>query len=155
MSSSSAPSTPAAPVVSLRGVSKHYTVWTDPADRLLAPLRKALLGKTGNDGAQSFTAVRDVSLEIAPGECLGIVGRNGAGKSTLLQMIAGTLRPSSGDIRVMGRVAALLELGSGFNPDFTGRENIHLTRRSWASRRRRLTRSMTPSWPTRHRRFHP
>ncbi len=126
MSSSSAPSTPAAPVVSLRGVSKHYTVWTDPADRLLAPLRKALLGKTGNDGAQSFTAVRDVSLEIAPGECLGIVGRNGAGKSTLLQMIAGTLRPSSGDIRVMGRVAALLELGSGFNPDFTGRENIHL-----------------------------
>lgn len=126
MSSWSTHSTPETPVVSLRGVSKHYTVWTDPADRLLAPVRRALLGKTGNDGAQSFTAVRDVTLEIAAGECLGIVGRNGAGKSTLLQMIAGTLRPSSGDIRVTGRVAALLELGSGFNPDFTGRENIHL-----------------------------
>jgi lipopolysaccharide transport system ATP-binding protein len=117
---------PHAPAVSLSGISKHYTVWTDPADRLLAPLRNVFRGKDAPSKAQSFTAVRDVTLEIQPGECLGIVGRNGAGKSTLLQMIAGTLRPSSGELSVKGRVAALLELGSGFNPDFTGRENIHL-----------------------------
>lgn len=116
----------ASAAVSLRGVSKHYTVWSDPAERLLAPLRQALRGRDVPTKAHTFTAVRDVSLDIEPGECLGIVGRNGAGKSTLLQMIAGTLRPSTGDIAVRGRVAALLELGSGFNPDFTGRENIHL-----------------------------
>jgi ABC-type polysaccharide/polyol phosphate transport system ATPase subunit len=116
----------ASAAVSLRGVSKHYTVWSDPAERLLAPLRQALRGRDAPTKAHTFTAVRDVSLDIQPGECLGIVGRNGAGKSTLLQMIAGTLRPSTGDIAVHGRVAALLELGSGFNPDFTGRENIHL-----------------------------
>jgi lipopolysaccharide transport system ATP-binding protein len=113
------------PVISLEGVTKTYAIWDDPSARLFAPMRR-WLGMGGAKEARMFTAVQDVTLDIAPGECVGIIGRNGAGKSTLLQMIAGTVRPTSGSLRVRGRVAALLELGSGFNPDFTGRENIHL-----------------------------
>jgi lipopolysaccharide transport system ATP-binding protein len=112
------------PVISLKDVTKQYTVWKDPSDRLLGALKRRW-GAHGGNG-ELFTAVNRVSLEVMPGECLGIIGRNGAGKSTLLQIIAGTLRPSTGKIRVRGRVAALLELGSGFNPDFTGRENVWL-----------------------------
>lgn len=123
---SSAPdSPPLEPVISLQGVSKTYAIWEDPSARLLAPLKR-LVGVRPGTTSRLFTAVRDLTLEVAPGECLGIIGRNGAGKSTLLQMIAGTVQPTTGKVRVRGRVAALLELGSGFNPDFTGRENIHL-----------------------------
>lgn len=114
------------PVVSLSGVTKTYTIWDDPSARLFAALRSAVGRANGARSNRQFTAVKDVSLQIQPGECLGIIGRNGAGKSTLLQMIAGTLQPSTGEIAVRGRVAALLELGSGFNPDFSGRENIRL-----------------------------
>ncbi len=122
---SAPPKTQLDPVVSLQGVSKTYTIWDEPSARLFSLLRNALTGAPAR-GSRQFTAVRDVSLEIRRGECLGIIGRNGAGKSTLLQMIAGTLQPTSGNISVTGRVAALLELGSGFDPNFTGRENIHL-----------------------------
>ncbi|HEY4301526.1 MAG TPA: ABC transporter ATP-binding protein [Candidatus Didemnitutus sp.] len=115
-----APSADAIPAVSLRGVSKAYDSWRSPYSRLAA----VLSGR--HTRAERFTALHPLNLEVAQGECLGIIGRNGAGKSTLLQLIAGTLRPTSGKVTVTGRVAALLELGSGFNPDFTGEENVHL-----------------------------
>ena len=94
--------------------------------QLVTPWKRRLKLPTNPSEGRKFTAVKSLNVQIAPGECLGIVGRNGAGKSTLLQMIAGTLTPSSGTIEVEGRIAALLELGSGFNPDFTGRENVFL-----------------------------
>ena len=120
------PSSSADPVISLQGVTKTYAIWDDPSARLGYLLRRMLGLGAGKKEQPRFTAVHLLNLEIARGECLGIIGRNGAGKSTLLQMIAGTLQPTTGTVKVRGRVAALLELGSGFNPDFTGRENIQL-----------------------------
>src|SRR3990172_457319 len=126
-------SDPARPVISLRNVAKHYALWHQPSDRLMASWKRfwhatneAERPAAGTDGAHRFTALSGLSFDVLPGECLGIIGRNGAGKSTLLQLIAGTLQPSEGEIQIRGRVAALLELGSGFNPDFTGRENVRL-----------------------------
>jgi ABC-type polysaccharide/polyol phosphate transport system ATPase subunit len=126
------------PVISARSLSKTFRIWSTPAQRLLSPgyafvggklpgpAGQALLRKS-RAGYRDFHALQDVSLELRKGEALGIIGLNGSGKSTLLQIIAGTLQPTSGEVRVKGRVAALLELGSGFNPEFTGRENVYLT----------------------------
>lgn len=116
------------PVVSVRQVGKRYPVYDRPLQRLVLPLANRLRGWLGLDQVppRTFQALEDVSFEIQPGETVGIIGRNGSGKSTLLQIIVGTLRPSSGSVEVRGRVSALLELGAGFNPEFTGRENVYL-----------------------------
>jgi len=108
-------------VISVSHVSKTYKLYPSHQDRLkeaLHPFRKRY--------HEEYSALSDVSFEIRRGESVGILGRNGAGKSTLLQLIAGVLHPTSGSVRVTGKVAALLELGAGFNPDLTGRENVVL-----------------------------
>lgn len=104
-----------------RGLSKCYTLFDRPADRL-----KQMLWRGRRKYFREFWALRDVNLEVGHGEVLGIIGKNGAGKSTLLQLLCGTLTATSGSITVQGRVAALLELGAGFNHEFSGRENIYL-----------------------------
>lgn len=108
--------------IEAQGLGKRYTLFERPADRL----RQLLWGHRAGASHREFWALRDVDVTVRRGEVLGIVGRNGAGKSTLLQMVCGTLPPSAGSLQVRGRVAALLELGAGFNPDFTGIENIYL-----------------------------
>ena len=107
------------PVISVRHLTKRYAMYRRPADRLWQMLSGGRLNL-----AKTFTALEDVSFDVKRGECLGIIGKNGAGKSTVLQLLAGTLAATSGTLEVKGRVAALLELGSGINPEFTGEENI-------------------------------
>ncbi len=109
------------PVLSVRSLSKRFELYDRPADRLLQTLWRGR-----RQYYRDFWALRDVGFALEPGQALGVVGRNGSGKSTLLQLVAGTLTPTSGDVDARGRVAALLELGSGFDPEFTGRENVYL-----------------------------
>lgn len=126
-------------VIRVSHLAKAYRIWTEPSARLKAPLldrlsrlippgvaaRDRLQAKAGGY-SRDFHALRDCSFEVRRGETFGIVGQNGAGKSTLLQLVAGTLTPTSGEVEVHGRVAALLELGSGFDHNFTGVENVFL-----------------------------
>jgi lipopolysaccharide transport system ATP-binding protein len=108
-------------VIRAKGLAKVYRLYRRPEDRL-----KELIFSTRSLG-QDFWALRDIDLEIRRGEAIGIIGRNGSGKSTLLQLICGTAQPTTGELEVRGRVAALLELGVGFDPEFTGRENVYLS----------------------------
>lgn len=110
-------------------VSKCYQVFDSPVRRLkqfIVPNIERKLGKVPRVYHEEFWALQDISFNLPKGETLGVVGRNGSGKSTLLQIIAGTLSPTQGTVNIHGRVAALLELGAGFNGDFTGRENVYL-----------------------------
>jgi lipopolysaccharide transport system ATP-binding protein len=132
-------STSAEILIEARELTKAYRIWQKPSARLSAPLFEAAAGlfprqsppsralvHAARRHSRDFYALSDVSFSIRRGEATGIIGRNGSGKSTLLQLIAGTLGPTSGSVTTHGRVSALLELGSGFNPEFTGRENVYL-----------------------------
>jgi ABC-type polysaccharide/polyol phosphate transport system ATPase subunit len=115
--------------IRVSNLGKRYQIYNTPRDRLkqfVAPRMQRLTGQTSKQYFREFWAIKDVSFEVKKGECLGILGRNGSGKSTLLQIIAGTLAPTTGSVSVNGKIAALLELGSGFNPEFTGRENVYM-----------------------------
>jgi lipopolysaccharide transport system ATP-binding protein len=112
--------------IRVRNLGKCYYMYDRPRDKLKEAL---LFGRRKLH--REFWALRDVSLDVKPGETVGIVGRNGSGKSTLLQIISGTLAPTTGTVELQGRVAALLELGSGFNPEFTGKENVYMNGATW------------------------
>lgn len=115
--------------ISVRNVSKCFYTYARPVDRLLhsvVPRLQRRFRRPVTSYGQEFWALRDIDFDVVRGETVGIVGRNGSGKSTLLQIICGTLIPTGGSVGTYGRVAALLELGSGFNPEFTGRENVYL-----------------------------
>jgi lipopolysaccharide transport system ATP-binding protein len=109
------------PVLRVQDLSKCYRVYQHPRDRLL----QAVLDKR-RQLYREFWALHPISFELARGQTLGVVGRNGSGKSTLLQLLCGTLTPTTGNVYTNGRTGALLELGSGFSPEFTGRENVYL-----------------------------
>jgi lipopolysaccharide transport system ATP-binding protein len=115
--------------IRVSNLSKCYQIYDTPRDRLkqfVMPRLQTMVGQLPKQYFREFWALKDVSFEIKKGEAVGIIGRNGSGKSTLLQIICGTLSPTSGAVETNGRIAALLELGSGFNPEFTGRENVYV-----------------------------
>jgi len=109
------------PVIEVVGLEKAYHIYDAPHDRL----KQIFLGWKRNY-YRDFLALKDVNFEVLKGQSVGVIGRNGAGKSTLLQLLTGTLTPTKGSVKINGKVAAVLELGSGFNPEFSGRENIYL-----------------------------
>lgn len=115
--------------IKVDGLNKSFRMYNSPKDRVKELFLPQLRNKLGLDEIQyssEFKALKDVSFEIKKGETVGIIGHNGCGKSTLLQIICGTLSPTAGEVKTFGRIAALLELGSGFNPEFTGTENVYM-----------------------------
>ena len=127
------------PVISVRDLSKVFKLYRHPMDRLkesIHPLRKSY--------HQKFFALRDVNFQVGRGETLGIVGRNGSGKSTLLKIISGVLTPTSGECRVQGRVSAILELGTGFNPELSGLENVFFSGTLMGYAREEMERLLDP-----------
>jgi lipopolysaccharide transport system ATP-binding protein len=120
------------PLIRAERVGKRYAIFDRPQHRLkqmLVPRLRRAIGLAPRRYYRDFWALRDVTFDVARGETLGIMGRNGSGKSTLLQLVCGILNPTEGSVATFGRVAGLLELGSGFNPEFTGRENVYLNSR--------------------------
>ncbi len=137
----------ATPVISVECVSKNFRVFAKPMDRLKSAVRQRLGGWNRYRPLSflekappplEFQALTDISFQVAKGETVGVIGRNGSGKSTLLQLICGTMSPSAGRIAVKGRVAALLELGAGFNPEFTGRDNVLMNAALWGLSRKQI-----------------
>lgn len=142
-------------LIEVKDLTKAYRIWESPSSRLTAPLIEAAAGllpkgsgpreallRRSRRRSRDFFALRDVNFTIRRGEATGIIGRNGSGKSTLLQLIAGTLMPTSGTVKTVGRISALLELGSGFNPEFTGRENVFLNGAIYGFTREEMTHRM-------------
>src|SRR6476620_11069800 len=107
-------------VISVKNLTKTYRIFGHPGDRIKQALSLGLVRMH-----REFTALQNISFDIKRGETIGIIGQNGSGKSTLLQLICGILTPTAGTAHVKGRISALLELGAGFNPEFTGRENVY------------------------------
>ncbi|MCF5517846.1 ABC transporter ATP-binding protein, partial [Pseudomonas sp. PA-3-6E] len=115
--------------IKVENLSKCYQIYDQPSDRLkqfVVPRLQRAIGQPSMQYYREFWALKDVSFVVKRGETVGIIGRNGSGKSTLLQMICGTLNQTRGSIQTYGRIAALLELGAGFNPEFSGRENVYM-----------------------------
>ena len=137
--------------VSLTNLSKMYRLYRRPADRVLDALGVNRWLFWRRNYYQQFWPIRNLDLQIRRGERIGIIGRNGAGKSTLLKLICGNLAPTEGSVCVAGRIQALMELGTGFHPEFTGRQNIRASLAYQACRRarsakRRLRSSISPNW---------
>lgn len=109
-------------ILKMENISKRFEMYNQPMDRL----KQMMFGRLGKQYFKEFWALRDINFEVCRGECVGVIGKNGAGKSTLLQILVGTLAPTTGTVYTKGRIAALLELGSGFNPEFTGHDNIYM-----------------------------
>lgn len=117
-------------LIDVAGLSKCFSIYDKPSHRFMqfvVPRVQRILGVRQSRFMHEFWALSDVSFQLRRGETVGIIGRNGSGKSTLLQMICGTLEPTSGLVKINGRIAALLELGAGFNPEFSGRDNVFLS----------------------------
>ena len=115
--------------IEVNNLGKSYNIYRRPQDRLkqsVIPRLQQIMGRPADRYFREFWALRNVSFDVKQGETVGIIGRNGSGKSTLLQIICGTLTPTRGTVSTQGRIAAILELGSGFNPEFSGRENVYL-----------------------------